>query len=88
MVSRPSQPSEFLDGAWEHALGGMHAMICHHGAISHTPQWCSAGCCYHDTALRCGYVEGVRARGLRGAGGSPAALMDAAGTGAARRLSN
>ena len=36
---------EFTDADWEHALGGMHALICHHGELSGMPPSSSGGCC-------------------------------------------
>ena len=53
---------EFTDADWEHALGGMHAMICHHGALIAHAAVVQRRLLYRDTALRCGYVEGVAVR--------------------------
>jgi aminoglycoside 2'-N-acetyltransferase I len=61
---------DFDDDDWEHALGGMHALIWHHGAIIAHGAVVQRRLIYRDTALRCGYVEGVavhqdwRGRGL------------------------
>ena len=52
----------FSDADWEHALGGMHALICHHGALIAHAAVVQRRLLYRDTALRCGYVEGVAVR--------------------------
>ena len=53
---------EFTDADWEHALGGMHALICHHGALIAHAAVVQRRLLYRGTALRCGYVEGVAVR--------------------------
>ena len=53
---------EFTDADWEHALGGMHALICHHGALIAHAAVVQRRLLYRDSALRCGYVEGVAVR--------------------------
>ena len=53
---------DFTDADWEHALGGMHAVICHHGALIAHAAVVQRRLLYGDTALRCGYVEGVAVR--------------------------
>ena len=50
------------DADWEHALGGMHALICHHGALIAHAAVVQRRLLYRDSALRCGYVEGVAVR--------------------------
>ena len=69
---------DFTDADWEHALGGMHAMIMpSRRADRRTPQWCSAACC---TGTRhCGAATSKASRSARtGAGqGLADALMDA-----------
>jgi aminoglycoside 2'-N-acetyltransferase I len=58
---------------WDHALGGMHALIWHHGALIAHAAVVQRQLLYHGHALRCGYVEAVavredcRGRGLAGA---------------------
>ncbi|MCZ8379937.1 GNAT family N-acetyltransferase [Mycobacterium sp. CPCC 205372] len=74
---RGDPDGDFDDDDWEHALGGMHALIWHHGAIVAHGAVVQRRLIYRDTPLRCGYVEAVavhedwRGRGL----GS--AVMDA-----------
>ncbi|WP_299556612.1 GNAT family N-acetyltransferase [uncultured Mycolicibacterium sp.] len=53
---------EFTDADWEHALGGMHALICHHGALIAHAAVVQRRLYYNGTALRCGYVEAVAVR--------------------------
>ena len=68
---------EFSDADWEHALGGMHALICHHGALIAHAAVVQRRLLYRDTALRCGYVEGVAVREDWRGQGLAGALMDA-----------
>ncbi|MCV7195565.1 aminoglycoside N-acetyltransferase AAC(2')-Ic [Mycobacterium angelicum] len=53
---------DFTDADWEHTLGGMHAVIWHHGAIIAHAAVVQRRLIYRDSALRCGYVEGVAVR--------------------------
>ena len=53
---------DFTDDDWEHALGGMHALIWRHGAIIAHAAVIQRRLIYRGTALRCGYVEGVAVR--------------------------
>ena len=69
---------EFSDADWEHALGGMHALICHHGALIAHAAVVQRRLLYQDTALRCGYVEGVAVLEDWRGQGLAKALMDAA----------
>ena len=69
---------EFSDADWEHALGGMHALICHHGALIAHAAVVQRRLLYRDTALRCGYVEGVAVREDWRGQGLAHALMDSA----------
>ncbi len=69
---------EFTDADWEHALGGMHALICYHGALIAHAAVVQRRLLYRDTALRCGYVEGVAVREDWRGQGLARALMDAA----------
>jgi aminoglycoside 2'-N-acetyltransferase I len=50
---------DFTDADWEHALGGMHALICRHGAFIAHAAVVQRRLIYRGNALRCGYVEGV-----------------------------
>jgi aminoglycoside 2'-N-acetyltransferase I len=68
---------EFSDADWEHALGGMHAFICSHGALIAHAAVVQRRLIYRDTALRCGYVEGVAVREDWRGKGLASALMDA-----------
>ena len=52
----------FTENDWEHALGGMHALIWRHGAIIAHAAVVQRRLLYRGTALRCGYVEGVAVR--------------------------
>jgi aminoglycoside 2'-N-acetyltransferase I len=68
---------EFTDADWEHALGGMHALISQHGALIAHAAVVQRRLLYRGTALRCGYVEGVAVReDCRGLG-LAGVLMDA-----------
>jgi aminoglycoside 2'-N-acetyltransferase I len=53
---------DFTENDWEHALGGMHALIWHHGAIIAHAAVVQRRLLYRGNALRCGYVEGVAVR--------------------------
>jgi aminoglycoside 2'-N-acetyltransferase I len=53
---------DFTDTDWEHALGGMHALIWHHGAIIAHAAVVQRRMIYRGSPLRCGYVEGVAVR--------------------------
>jgi aminoglycoside 2'-N-acetyltransferase I len=53
---------DFTEDDWEHALGGMHALIWHHGAIIAHAAVVQRRLIYRGDALRCGYVEGVAVR--------------------------
>jgi aminoglycoside 2'-N-acetyltransferase I len=68
---------EFTDADWEHALGGMHALICHHGALIAHAAVIQRRLLYGNSALRCGYVEGVAVREDWRGQGLAGALMDA-----------
>ncbi|NVN48280.1 GNAT family N-acetyltransferase [Mycobacterium sp. DL] len=68
----------FTDADWEHTLGGMHAVICQRGALIGHAAVVQRRLLYGDTALRCGYVEGVAVREDHRGQGLGAALMDAA----------
>src|SRR4051794_34646090 len=68
---------EFSNADWEHALGGMHALICYHGALIAHAAVVQRRMLYRGTALRCGYVEGVAVREDWRGQGLAHALMDA-----------
>ena len=68
---------EFTDADWEHALGGMHALICHHGALIAHAAVVQRRLMYRETALRCGYIEGVAVREDWRGQGLATAVMDA-----------
>jgi aminoglycoside 2'-N-acetyltransferase I len=53
---------DFTEDDWEHTLGGMHALIWQHGAIIAHAAVIQRRLLYRDSALRCGYVEGVAVR--------------------------
>jgi aminoglycoside 2'-N-acetyltransferase I len=69
---------DFTNADWEHALGGMHALICHHGALIGHAAVVQRRLLHRDSALRCGYVEGVAVREEWRGQGLAGALMDAA----------
>lgn len=52
----------FTEDDWDHSLGGMHALIWDHGAIIAHAAVIQRRLMYRDSALRCGYVEGVAVR--------------------------
>lgn len=53
---------DFSETDSEHALGGMHALIWHHGAIIAHAAVVQRRLLYRGSALRCGYVEAVAVR--------------------------
>jgi aminoglycoside 2'-N-acetyltransferase I len=67
---------EFTEADWEHALGGMHALICSHGALIAHAAVVQRRLMHRDTALRCGYVEAVAVREDWRGQGLARALMD------------
>jgi aminoglycoside 2'-N-acetyltransferase I len=69
--------AEFTDADWDHALGGMHALICHRGALLAHAAVVQRRLLYRGTALRCGYVEAVAVREDWRGQGLAHALMDA-----------
>jgi aminoglycoside 2'-N-acetyltransferase I len=68
---------DFTDADWEHSLGGMHALICDHGALIAHAAVVQRRLLYRDTALRCGYIEGVAVREDWRGQGLARAVMDA-----------
>ncbi|MBU9762517.1 GNAT family N-acetyltransferase [Mycobacterium sp. TNTM28] len=67
----------FTEADWEHSLGGMHALICHHGALIAHGAVVQRRLLYRDTALRCGYVEAVAVREDWRGQGLATAVLDA-----------
>ena len=55
-------PEEFTDSDWDHALGGMHAIIAHRGALIALAAVIQRRLLHDGMALRCGYVEAVAVR--------------------------
>jgi aminoglycoside 2'-N-acetyltransferase I len=68
---------EFTDGDWDHALGGMHALIWHRGAIIAHGAVVQRRLLYRGAALRCGYVEAVAVREDWRGQGLAIAILDA-----------
>jgi aminoglycoside 2'-N-acetyltransferase I len=68
---------EFSDADWEHALGGMHALICVRGALIAHGSVVQRRLIYRDTPLRCGYLEAVAVREDWRGQGLATAVMDA-----------
>lgn len=68
---------DFDDADWEHALGGMHALIGHRGAIIAHGAVVQRRLFHKDTALRCGYIEAVAVREDWRGQGLATAIMDA-----------
>ena len=69
---------EFTDADWEHALGGMHAVIVHRGALIAHAAVGQRRLLHRGNSLRCGYVEGVAVREDWRGQGLGNAVMDAA----------
>lgn len=67
----------FSDTDWDHALGGMHAVICQHGALIAHAAVVQRRLLYRGVSLRCGYVEAVAVRHDRREQGLGAAVMEA-----------
>ncbi len=68
---------EFTDTDWDHALGGMHALIWHHGALIAHGAVVQRRLLYRGAALRCGYVEAVAVREDWRGQGLAIAILDA-----------
>lgn len=69
---------EFTDSDWEHALGGMHALVFHRGTLLAHAAVVQRRVLYRGSALRCGYVEGVAVQQDWRGRGLGHAVMDAA----------
>jgi aminoglycoside 2'-N-acetyltransferase I len=68
----------FNEDDWEHTLGGMHALICDHGALIAHAAVVLRRLLYRGAPLRTGYIEGVAVREDWREQGLGRALMDAA----------
>lgn len=68
---------DFTDADWEHSLGGMHALICHHGALIAHGAVVQRRMIYRGAALRCGYLEAIAVREDWRGQGLAMAVMDA-----------
>jgi aminoglycoside 2'-N-acetyltransferase I len=69
---------EFSDADWEHALGGMHALICVRGVLIAHGAVVQRRLIHKGVALRCGYLEAVAVREDWRGQGLGMAIMDAA----------
>lgn len=67
----------FTDTDWQHALGGMHALIWRHGALIAHGAVVQRQLYYRGGALRCGYVEAVAVREDWRGQGLATAVLDA-----------
>jgi aminoglycoside 2'-N-acetyltransferase I len=67
---------DFADDDWEHALGGMHALIAQRGEVIGHAAVVQRRLYVGDHALRCGYVEGLAVREDHRGQGLGHALMD------------
>jgi aminoglycoside 2'-N-acetyltransferase I len=68
---------DFTGEDWEHALGGMHALIFRHGVLIAHAAVVQRRLLYGDAALRCGYIEAVAVREDARRQGLGSAVMDA-----------
>jgi aminoglycoside 2'-N-acetyltransferase I len=68
---------DFTDADWEHALGGMHALICVRGALIAHGAVVQRRMIHRGAALRCGYLEAVAVREDWRGQGLAMAVMDA-----------
>ena len=67
---------DFTDADWEHALGGMHALICVRGALVAHGAVVQRRLIHRGVALRCGYLEAVAVREDWRGQGLAMAVMD------------
>lgn len=67
----------FTDEDWQHALGGMHALIWRHGALIAHGAVVPRRLLHRGRSLRCGYVEGVAVRADWRERGLATAVLDA-----------
>jgi aminoglycoside 2'-N-acetyltransferase I len=68
---------DFADHDWEHALGGVHALLCEDGELVGHASVVQRRLLHGGRALRAGYVEGVGVRADRRRRGHGAAMMEA-----------
>lgn len=68
----------FSEDDWEHALGGMHALVYYHGALIAHAAVVQRRLLYRGVPLRTGYIEGVAVRADWRGQGLGSALMDGA----------
>lgn len=68
----------FTDADWDHALGGMHAVIAHRGALVAHAAVVQRRLLHRGRSLRCGYVEGVAVHHHWRGQGLGNAVLDAA----------
>ncbi|MET0473976.1 MAG: GNAT family N-acetyltransferase [Mycobacterium sp.] len=68
---------DFTDADWEHALGGMHALIWVRGALIAHGAVVQRRMIHRDTTLRCGYLEAVAVREDWRGQGLALAVLDA-----------
>ncbi len=68
---------ELTDHDWEHALGGMHALLWEDGELIAHAALIQRRLLYDGKALRAGYVEGVGVRADRRRRGPGATVMEA-----------
>jgi aminoglycoside 2'-N-acetyltransferase I len=68
---------DFTESDWEHSLGGMHALICHHGSLIAHGAVVQRRMIHAGVALRCGYLEAVAVREDWRGQGLAMAVMDA-----------
>lgn len=68
----------FTDEDWDHALGGMHALVYHHGALIAHAAVVQRSLICGGAPLRTGYIEAVAVRADWRGQGLGTALMDAA----------
>ena len=69
--------TEFTDADWEHALGGMHALISVRGALVAHGAVVQRRLIHRGVALRCGYLEAVAVREDWRGRGLATAVLDA-----------
>ncbi|MBO0879249.1 MAG: GNAT family N-acetyltransferase [Mycobacterium sp.] len=68
---------DMSEADWEHALGGVHALVVDDGVVIGHGAVVQRRLLYAGRALRAGYVEGVAVRGDRRGAGHGRALMEA-----------
>lgn len=71
------EPDTYTKSDWEHALGGMHAIIGYHGTLIAHAAVVQRRLLHNDAALRCGYVESVAVHPEWRGQGLAHAVMDA-----------